>query len=137
MTEYYTWKKHENIQLNPYMNTSEVDCQCSYASCIEQKINKELVARVLRMRLEAACPFFYTSGFRCSKRQADLRAQGMETAKGISDHEKGDALDIRCKDMKKLQALAEENFEAVGVARSFVHVDMRTGKKRRWGYTKV
>jgi len=134
LSDYFTWPKGMVFPLNAYLNSSEVECQCVHRDCVEQRLSKDLAAKLLRVRLELGCPMFFTSGFRCGRHQADLRTRGLETASGISTHELGDAVDVRCKDMKKLEQLCDAEFEAMGVARTFIHVDTRRGRKIRWGY---
>lgn len=79
-------------------------------------------------------PIVITSGFRCKAHQEDLRQSGLETAVGTSSHERGIAADVTCLHLDTLLQLADPLFPAMGVAKSFVHVDLRKDKRRRWKY---
>jgi uncharacterized protein YcbK (DUF882 family) len=56
----------------------------------------------------------------------------------VSQHELGNAVDIVPKDQKDVQGkfleICSEEFDAIGLSPKFLHVDLRTGKKRRWNY---
>jgi uncharacterized protein YcbK (DUF882 family) len=88
--------------------------------------------------VEIKQPLVVTSGFRCAKHQADLREDPSLTvvAKKQSSHERGDAADIRPKDrnMKGFEAIAAKHFDAIGLADTFLHVDLRQEGKIRWKY---
>lgn len=76
------------------------------------------------------------SGYRCKKKQQQLREQGYETAVGVSQHELGNAADLACSPMGmiNLKAAANLEFSALGEAKTFIHVDTRKDKMRRWTY---
>lgn len=78
-------------------------------------------------RTIAGVPFIINSGFRCENYQDELKSQGFETAKGLSPHEKGMAVDIRCDNPQVrpviLTALKEVGFDRFGLAHNFIHVD--------------
>lgn len=74
------------------------------------------------------------SGYRCAAHQADLAAQGYETAKGISQHQLGNAADLAATNMAAFVPLIEARFKAVGLARTWLHCDLRDDKERRWTY---
>jgi uncharacterized protein YcbK (DUF882 family) len=115
----------------------EFDCKCS--KCDETIIAEELIEKLQRLRDQTSYPIHITSGYRCSSHQADLRAQGFETAKGVSSHEKGWAVDIVCGayDGPQLAEMAAKaGFENIGVSHRFIHVDIRPGGPRRWGYVR-
>jgi uncharacterized protein YcbK (DUF882 family) len=79
-----------------------------------------------------------SSGFRCTKHQEDIKKDPkFETAKGTSSHELGMAADVNCGFFsgKLLAELARKaGFQNIGVGRSFIHVDVRPGGPREWGY---
>jgi uncharacterized protein YcbK (DUF882 family) len=141
---YFIWKKGEKIQLSKNFDSSEFDCQCKYADCIEQKASMVLIETLQKVREEVNFPLDVTSGFRCAKHQADLRKNPkFQTAKGKSSHELGDAADLRPVTntpvhFSEMEIALNETFEAVGEARpKFIHVDTRnmgTGIKIRWHY---
>jgi uncharacterized protein YcbK (DUF882 family) len=143
MTEdggYYTWKKGVNEpfpgpnKVTPYFRTTEFSCHCDLPECVEQKISVDLIERLNRVREEAAIPVKVTSGYRCGPYQAKLRGSGILTAKGTSTHELGHAADVSSRDMKKLLEHIQDEFKAIGLAKSFYHVDLRDDKERRWLY---
>ncbi len=115
---------------------SAKEFECKDGICTRQLADDKLIKMLDEVREMVALPITITSGFRCAKRQDDLRKQGYETATGISSHEMGQAADIACADMTKLKEACEKVFAkySVGVAKSFIHVDIRTGGPRRWGY---
>ena len=89
------------------------------------------------MREAYGRPLTVTSGFRCADKQAALRAAlpPGHTAVGKSTHELGEAADVRGPNSATLLPLLEAEFEAIGIAKTFYHVDLRVGKKRRWNYS--
>lgn len=130
----YVFDKDEKSKINDYFNTSEFRCPCKNDSCKVQTINKLLIDQLTEVRIEYNQPINCNSGYRCHAHQLELAANGKETATGISQHELGKAADIRGNDMAVLQSLCEKKFKALGVARSFLHVDTRSDRIRRWSY---
>jgi uncharacterized protein YcbK (DUF882 family) len=130
---YRVWKKGE-LWVSEYFDSEEFECQCSYPDCIEQRIAEELIDKLEGCRREVGKPVVVTSGFRCDKHQADLsNTPGIKTV-AKSTHPLGHAADIKCRLMTPLRAAVESRFKAIGVARTFLHVDLRDDKKRRWTY---
>lgn len=126
------WKRGENIKITANFSTKEFCCTCGI--CLDQRIDRQLVEKLQAVRDEVKLPLTITSGFRCARKQQMLRDQGYETASGISTHEMGQAVDVTCSDIPALAKAAEKHFMAIGTARTFVHLDLRVGKVRRWGY---
>jgi uncharacterized protein YcbK (DUF882 family) len=112
--------------------------ECHDNVCQRQVCDDKLLSMLEEVRELVGMPLTITSGFRCAKRQDDLRKQGLETATGISSHEMGQAADIACADMTKLREACEQVFAkySIGVAKVFIHVDVRAGGPRRWSYTR-
>lgn len=133
---YYYFSKIEKMPLSPHFVSSEFACQCKYDTCDESKVSKELVDKLEAARVACGISIRITSGYRCRAHQLALAAQGKETATGISQHELGNAADVAAKDMDALLAALEPEFKAIGVAKSFIHVDLRSDRDRRWGYKK-
>lgn len=140
---YYIWNKGERFKLGDYFQTNEFDCQCRYDDCIEQRISIDLINRLNLIRNQAKSPLYITSGFRCSKHQNDLRNQlGSHTvvASKLSQHELGNAADVspRLITISKLKGIIETFFDTIGLAKTFLHVDIRPkrddGSKRIWIY---
>lgn len=138
-SNYFIWNKGDVYFLDKggFFKTSEFACQCINPSCKEQRISKELISKLVKLRIRIAEPITVTSGFRCGKHQEKLRSEGVNTVVAKkSTHELGDAVDLKPIRMKIPQFLvfAAEFFEAIGTAKTFLHLDLRTGKQRRWDY---
>lgn len=131
---YFVFNKGDNIQLSPHFRSNEMQCQCQYPTCEEQRIAQDLINRLENTRNDYNDSVSVTSGFRCHQHQLDLGAAGAETATGLSQHELGNAADIKALDMDKLFKSAENNFQAIGVSKRFLHCDTRSDKIRRWTY---
>ena len=133
---YYIWKKGESIVLSKYFNTKEFTCRCNFPDCPKQRISKTLITRLDNIRSEVNLPLVITSGFRCVKYQAFLRAAGVNSVVAKkSTHELGDAADIVPSNgkMDGFETICAKQFDSIGVASNFLHVDTRIGK-RRWKY---
>lgn len=132
--------------LSSNFHTSEFSCHCTYPECQAQRVSKDLIHRLDNVRRDLNLPIIVTSGFRCAAKQKDLQADGAETAKGVSQHELGEAADIRITmvgvdTILGLHATCLKYFNALGLANTFVHVDTRPahadGTKRFWSYSRV
>lgn len=135
--EYYIWNKGTFGSLGNYFDTKEFECQCSYDTCVEQRISLNLIGRLDGIREELGRPLKVTSGFRCARHQADLRASGINTVVAKkSTHELGNAADIRPADMNMegFEKICDPWFFSIGIAKTFLHVDLRDDKERRWNY---
>lgn len=133
-TIYFRWTRGEDKVLSSHFFSHEFECKCG---CGPQIISKELVAKLENVRQSLGSAVHITSGYRCKKFQEKLRGLGFETAVGVSQHELGNAADISCLDKSKmiqLQDLCEREFDALGAGASFLHVDTRKDKIRRWTY---
>lgn len=133
---YYVWNKGENLPLSPYFSTKEFTCKCNFPECKKQRISKTLVVRLDLIRKEAKQPIIVTSAFRCTQYQAFLRSAGINTVVAkVSQHELGNAVDVVPKDgvIDKFLAICEKHFDSIGLAKNFLHLDLRNGK-RRWNY---
>jgi zinc D-Ala-D-Ala carboxypeptidase len=137
---YYIWNRGEKFSPSPFFQLREFECLCLRKDCLEQRISVELLSRLTKLRRAYGAPVVVTSAYRCKRHQTELRDKGLQTAKGISTHELGDAADIQpftaysALLMGSLLMEAEKLFKAVGVAKSFLHVDLRDDKERRWRY---
>lgn len=131
------YKKKEGRKLSDHFISDEFDCPCD--KCVLTLIDLALVERLEQVRTLLSAPIRINSGYRCAGYQADLRARGYETASGISQHELGRAADIMSEPVvgTVLEKIARAaGFKAVGVGGTWIHVDMRDDKERRWEYTK-
>jgi uncharacterized protein YcbK (DUF882 family) len=144
---YFIWNKGEREKLSEYFSTNEFDCLCHYNDCVEQRISKDLINKLTLVRIENKGPLYVTSGFRCGNHQQDLRNQLNKgksnltvVASKVSQHELGNAADIspRIGTIAKLRSIVESVFDNIGLAKTFLHVDIRPkkqdGSKRIWNY---
>lgn len=133
---YYVWNKGESYSLSKYFNTKEFTCHCHFPDCSKQRISKTLITRLDSVRSEVKQPLVVTSGFRCVKYQAFLKAAGVNSVVAKkSTHELGDAADIvpQNGNMGGFESICAKQFDSIGLATNFLHVDLRIGV-RRWKY---
>lgn len=134
-----SFPKGSKEQLSPHFNVSEFECPCS--NCSFTFVDDGLIQglEILREKLGAAVVIDRGGGYRCDYCQQQLKEKGYPTATGRSQHQDGKAADLRCDERSGADLeifAAESGFKAVGVAPSWIHVDTRTDKLRRWTYTK-
>jgi zinc D-Ala-D-Ala carboxypeptidase len=130
------YPKDSTDQLSEHFNQKELACKCTRPECDFTIVHMELINRLETLRTLVGHPVIITSGYRCERYQAVLAAAGFQTAKGISTHTEGMAADIKVRHLsgEDLEKLAREaGFESVGVAKTWIHVDIRPGH-RRWTY---
>ena len=130
---HYVWLKGQNRKLTPNFSTTEFDCPCTIPTCVEQRINKDLVDNLQKVRDNLQDSLTVTSGYRCQEYQNELEKRGYKTAKN-SQHLLGNAADVTSRNMSTLGRLLHEVFICVGVARNFFHVDERRDRPRTWNY---
>ena len=133
---YYIWQKGQKFKLSEHFSTSEMSCKCSYPDCKDQTISKDLIGRLEKVRTEVSQPLVITSAFRCSAYQAHLRASAVNTVVAKkSTHEAGDAVDVVPKNrkMEGFEDICAKQFDSIGTAGTFLHLDIRKGY-RRWIY---
>lgn len=96
-------------------------------------IRRELVRKLDQLRIAAGRPLTITSGYRHATHPVEARK-----AKP-GRHTRGDAADILVLDAQQRYELVrlaiELGFKGIGVARTFVHVDLRR-EERLWEYSK-
>lgn len=127
-------KKGEKHRLSKNFYSHEFDCPMGEWTLIDLRLVEILQA----IRDFVGKPVKITSGFRSKEYQLDLKRRGYETAKGMSTHEVGAAVDISVTGMsgQELEAVAEsQGIKAIGVGQSFIHIDLRNDKTRRWTYS--
>ena len=97
----------------------------------------------LREKLETArniagIPFVINSGYRGPETQDDLIARGL--SEPTSSHPKGLAVDIKAEHSQQrwliIDALLRAGFRRIGIAKTFVHVDIDDSKDQNliWVY---
>lgn len=129
------YKKGSKTQLSNHFKSREFDCPCN--NCNFTLINKDLVSMLEGIRTSLGSPLKITSGYRCEDYQNVLKSKGYDTAKGISQHQLGNAADITngVTPGYELEDLAQRvGFQSIGVGKKFIHVDTRPGH-RRWKYS--
>lgn len=131
---FFNWKKGENLKLSNHFNSLEFTCSCKNSDCVEQKISKELIEKLEKIRSKLGNSIIITSGYRCLKHQQELlNNPKIETVKN-SQHVLGLACDVTTNNLSMLLTLLEQEFKAIGLAKTFYHVDLRDDKIRRWTY---
>lgn len=132
-----TIPKQSSQQVSQFFHSVEFRCRCSNVDCTETKIDPLLLDRLDLLRKELNQAVTILGAFRCAKHQQALRAQGKQTAVGVSQHELGRAVDLMSegKTTDELEdAAVKAGFKSIGLARGWIHVDLRDDKERRWKY---
>ena len=132
---YYVWDKGEfkDYPFNAYFKASEFECKCEYDTCVEQRISQDLLSRIRAIREELNKPMTVTSAFRCSRHQEALRNSGVNTVVAKkSQHELGNAVDIKVNglNVNEWESNIKSKFFYYGIAKTFIHVDIRPQKKQ-------
>ena len=111
-----------------YFKPEEFKCKC----CGVQKMNTDFIRKLNEARGKAHVPFKITSGYRCEKHNTAVGS------KEDSAHRKGLGVDIACRNstlrLLIIRALMETGFTRIGVAKDFIHVDMKNDSKLIWVY---
>jgi uncharacterized protein YcbK (DUF882 family) len=132
-----SFSKGSAEKLSDHFVASEFDCPCGV--CSVTFIEPALVEKLELLRAKLGCPIDIDrgGGYRCDFHQRELSERGIETAKGRSQHQDGRAADISTGDhsgMELERAARAVGFRAVGVAKRWIHVDLRDDRDRHWGY---
>jgi uncharacterized protein YcbK (DUF882 family) len=126
-----SWKKGQYKKLSKYFSSKEFENSTDK----EFYIDPVLLQKLDLVREEFGESITVTSGYRSPAHNKKVGGSPS------SQHCLGKAADIRPtlfskESIDKLYLICENYFEAVGDGRpkGFIHVDTRTGKKRRWDY---
>lgn len=139
-SEYFYFPKGLKEHLSQHFLATEFQCPCSHPNCTNQRVSRELINRLESVRDAISTQLAITSGYRCPEYQADLKTKGYETAIGHSQHELGNAADLTLPGRSSVDLTTlllpelKKSFKAIGVGRSFIHVDLRSDKERSWTY---
>ena len=98
----------------------EMRCKC----CGSGHVKKTLITKLQKVRDRIGIPITVNSGFRCTIHNREV--DGADT----SPHLDGLAVDITCKDMFVLLRACIKEFNRVGIAKSYVHVDIDENKSQ-------
>ena len=120
-----------------YFKLSEFDCPFEEGS--GSKMNYTFLEKLDQARGLAGIPFKITSGYRTKEYNEDLIKRGYKASRN-SSHLKGLAADISVKDSKSrfivFNSLLLAGFTRIGIADTFIHVDLDTDKTQNviWTY---
>lgn len=119
-----------------YFKAWEYQCRCG---CGADKLHPDLAIALDEIREELGCAVQITSGVRCKKHNKAVGgasgSQHQPDANGF-----GRAADIWAakKTPREIEAVARKNPRIKGIGRdderSFLHIDVRTGKATKWCY---
>ena len=111
-----------------YFKLSDFDCQ----ETGNNEMSEDFLIKLDELRHKCGFPFIITSGYRdkthsieARKAKAGTHAQGI--ASDIRINNGNEAYDI----IKNAQSMG---FNGIGVAKSFIHVDIRQGMPVIWSY---
>ena len=112
-----------------FFKHDEFACKCD---CGSNRIKDALIAKLDEARAIAGVPFIVNSGFRCQ-----LHNKAVGGAKE-SKHLEGIAVDIHCgakiDRYKIINALFMTGFTGIGIAKTFIHADIRNDNRVVWVY---
>ena len=122
------WLKGELEKLSQNFHANEFECPCG---CRVHTLDVELLPRLELLRKRVGKPIKIHSGFRCIHH--NLVVGGAP----YSQHLTGSGVDISWAGWtgKEMEKVAAEFFDSIGVGEKFIHVDLRSGR-RRWTYGK-
>jgi hypothetical protein len=108
---------------NP-ISDPKLKCCCGSPDCDERSVTQELLGRVQKVRNRLGHGMVVTSGGRCPNHPEQAR----KSDPNGGDHPKGLGIDIACNGSTRgniVQAGIKEGFNAIGVAKTFVHLGYR------------
>lgn len=111
-----------------YFKLSDFDCQ----ETGNNEMSEEFLEKLDELRHKCGFPFIITSGYRDKTHSIEARkAKAGSHARGIASdiriNNGNEAYDI----IKNAQSMG---FNGIGVAKSFIHVDIRKGMPVIWSY---
>ena len=114
-----------------FFSRLEMRCRC-WSGCDAPAMDAAFMERLNALRHEWGRPLIVNSAARCAAHNAKVGGSPK------SQHLLGLAADLRVNtpnDGVALAALAEKHgFKGIGVAKTFVHLDLRAGPAVRWEY---
>ena len=128
---WYTGRKqdHGDAQMSyKYFKVEDFDCQ----ETGENRMEPEFIERLDELREACGFPFIITSGYRSPSHSIEKRKAKPGT------HAQGIAADIRVSGGVQRRIIIEKaielGFNGIGVAKTFVHVDIREDAPVIWCY---
>ena len=110
-------------QLTKHFSEEEFACKCK---CNKGFISQELVNKLEEVRIKFGKVMRVTSGVRCLEHNLDIGSR--KTSSHIPNEDGiGKAADISCRDIitrSELLPLMLDEFERVGINKTFIHVDV-------------
>ena len=101
-----------------HFDMSEFMCSCG---CRGNDMDSRFLGKLDYARAQAGVPFVINSGYRCATHNKTVGG------KPTSAHTTGHAVDIAVANshqrFKILEALIRANFQRIGIAKTFIHVD--------------
>jgi len=116
-------------KISEHFTPKDVDCNCG---CGYSLINRELLDMLEEARKLACVKFIINSWCRCQKYNDNLPNSVPNSA-----HIRGLAVDISAKLNKQiiLKSLRQAGFKRIGIAKTFIHVDIDPNKpQKEWNY---
>lgn len=111
-----------------YFKTEDFDCQ----ETGQNNMKEEFIHALDELREACGFPFIVTSGYRSPEHSIEKRKAKPGT------HAQGIAADIRVNGgnqrYKIIEMAHKQGFGGIGVAKTFVHVDIREGTPVLWVY---
>jgi len=111
-----------------YFKLSDFDCQ----ETGENNMDVEFIHKLDELRAACGFPFYITSGYRSEKHSIESKKEKPGT------HAQGIAADIGVSGGAQRMAIVKNalamGFNGVGVARGFIHVDIRQTTPVLWKY---
>ena len=111
-----------------YFKLSDFDCQ----ETGNNEMSEEFLEKLDELRHKCGFPFIITSGYRDPTHSIEARKAKAGT------HARGIASDIRINNGNEAYDIIKHaqsmGFNGIGVAKSFIHVDIRQGMPVIWSY---
>jgi len=128
----YPSTKNFNINSDP-----KIACTCGHPDCDKRGVSKVALQMLQMVRDELGHPLTITSGGRCPNHPDQARKSNPNGG----DHPKGLGIDIACNGATRgniVKAGQKIGFNAIGVAKTFVHLgwreDLPHGHLTMWVY---
>lgn len=108
-------------------------CTCGHPDCDQRSVDQETLDKLQVVRDELG-PLSVTSGGRCPSHPSEVHRTTP------ADHQKGKGVDIKCNGWNRGLIIAtgiRAGFNAIGVAKTFVHLGHRPDEERElvtWVY---